>query len=71
MADVFVLVLLEEWVIAYARDVCNLFSRGSLRYFDVGLDLRWYDVLDSDQGFDGLDPLFQLSWDGLYMVASP
>ena len=71
MADVSVLVLLEEWVIAYARDVCNLLPRGSLRYFDVRLDLRWYDVLDSDQGFDGLDPLFQLYWDNLHSVVSP
>ena len=71
MTDVLVLVLLEEWVIAYAWDVCNLFSRGSLRYFDVGLDLRWYDVLDSDQGFDGLDSLFQLFWDSLHSVVPP
>jgi hypothetical protein len=45
---VFVPVLLEEWVIAYARDACNLVSGRGLRYFDVGLDLRWYDVFDSD-----------------------
>ena len=70
MADVLVLVSLEEWVIAYARDVCDLFSRGSLRYFDVGFDLRWYDVLDSDQGFDGLDPLLQLWWEDFHSVVS-
>ena len=48
MADVSVLVLLEGWVVAYARDVCDLVSRGGLRYLDVGLNLWWDDVFDSD-----------------------
>ena len=48
VADGSDLVLLEEWVIANARDVCDLVSRGSLRYLDVGLDLWRDDVFCSD-----------------------
>ena len=48
VADVSVLVLLEEWVVAYARDVCDLTSRRGSQYLDVGLDLWWDDVFDSD-----------------------
>ena len=48
MADVSVLVLLEGWVVAYARDVCDLTSRRGSQYLDVGLDLWWDDVFDSD-----------------------
>ena len=48
MADVSVLVLSELWVVAYARDVCDLTSRGGSQYLDVGLDLWRDDVFYSD-----------------------